>query len=182
MEFRNVSGQGYSHCIFDTKTYIVYEIHVEVPETDQCFRWLNPDFKKAYYVEAESRDSNPNEAWDGVAYTHVDADELILEYLSDIGEEDYDNLPNFSTNHVMSMPGTMGGATVTFKEDEMKRFNVNLDVRFVLEVEAESMDEAAEKAKHFQETMKTGWGDHNNDVTWVDSYHVKESVEQELNI
>ena len=233
LEFQDVKGKGYAHVIYDTKDYNVYEIHVEVPETEQCFRWLNSKTKEAFYKESERRGVNPNNAWDEVGYIHVETEELILEYLENIGELIYFNLPDIQSsaidgkvsvpidlsneemlmlmtkaheadmtlnqfaekilremierhkqgeNLILPMPGTIGGAKIIFEEDNMKKFTVKLDVRYVLEVDAESMDQAATKAKHFQETMKTGWGEHEDDVIWMDTYAIKESVEQELNI
>ena len=187
IEFRDTDGQSYAHAIYDTKNYIVYEIHIEVPGQSQAFRWLNPITKSAYYTEAERRGIDPNNAWDDVGYTHVDTEELMLEYLKDIGETYYDNLPIVESKNesfTMPMPGTLGGATITFKETDMNNtYMVNLDVRHLLEVKASSMDEAIEKATHFQETMPKGWGDHDNfDVCWVDTYIVKESAERDINI
>ena len=124
MEFRDADGNGYSHCIFDTKTYEVYQIHVEVPlvsneagSPEQVFHWISDSVKQAYYQECESRDCDPNIAWDEVTYTHVDSEELILQYVKDIGETYYDNLPLVGTSQVMEMPGTMGGAKIVFPED-----------------------------------------------------------------
>lgn len=188
IEFRDTDGQGYAHAIYDTKTYIVYEIHIEVPGTDQAFRWLNPITKSLYYTEAERRNVNPNNAWDEVGYTHVDTDELILEYLKDIGETYYDNLPIIESNpesYTMPMPGTLGSATITFQKEEkiMTTFKVSIDVRHELEVKADNVENALEKARHFQETMPKGWGDHDEfDVTWVDTFVVKEITEREINI
>jgi hypothetical protein len=241
IEFRDTNGAGYAHAIYDTKNYIVYEIHIEVPNTEQCFRWLNPITKHAYYSEAEKRGIDPNNAWDEVGYTHVDTDELILEYLEDIGLGYYNNLPILSSKEpieevgedgrvgvpleleddelfnimklaheadmslnefvekilreeilriqteekfVLPMPGTIGSAKLVFpenkEESDMKTFKVNLDIRQVIEVDADSMDEAVKKATHFHETMKHTWGEHNDDISWVDSYPVKQSVEETL--
>jgi hypothetical protein len=186
IEFRDTDGQSYAHAIYDTKNYIVYEVHIEVPGQNQAFRWLNTITKHAYYTEAERRGIDPNLAWDDVGYIHVDTEELMLEYLKDIGETYYDNLPiveSKSESFIMPMPGTLGSAKLTFKENNMKTYMVNLDVRHLLEVTASSMDEAIKKATHFQETMPKGWGDHNDfEVCWVDTYIVKESVEHEINI
>jgi hypothetical protein len=187
IEFRDTDSQGYAHAVYDTENYVVYEIHIEVPGQDQAFRWLNPDFKQAYYAEAVVMRVDPNMAWDEVGYIHVDTEELILEYLKDIGETYYDNLPIIESkdeSFTMPMPGTLGGATITFKENDMNNtYMVNLDVRHTLEVKASSMDEAIKKATHFQETMPKGWGEHNDfEVCWIDTYIVKESAERETNI
>jgi hypothetical protein len=95
MEFKDADGQGYAHCIFDTNTFDVYEIHVEVPGYDQAFRWLNPATEHAFFAESRDREVDANEAWEGVKYVNIDGDnpERILDYLDDIGDTYYDNLP-----------------------------------------------------------------------------------------
>lgn len=60
----------------------------------------------------------------------------------------------------------------------MTTYNVNIDVRFTFNVDAESMDDALAKATHFQETMRHQWGESDNTVSWVDSYPVKNTVSQ----
>lgn len=233
IEFRDTSGQGYAHAIYDTKNYTVYEINVTVPNRDICFRWLNPEFKDAFYSDAESRGVDPEEAWDDVKCTNVDSEARIIDHLENIGECDYSEVPDekgrvsvplelteeetfrlmkaahekdVTLNQLvedilreeillrkadaaftMPMPGTLGSATLVFpeeneKEVEEKSFNVHLDVRYHLEVTAETANDALEKAKFFQETMPTGWGQNKEEVCWVDTYLVKESVEQALNI
>lgn len=119
LEFRDTDGQGYCHCIFDTKTYEVYQIHVEVPlvtneaETPtQVFLWTDDSVKKAYCDESIARGIEPYVAWDDINYTVVDTEELILEYVKDIGETYYDNLPL-----VLEMPGTIGGAKIVFPSE-----------------------------------------------------------------
>ena len=124
MEFRDTDGSGYCHCVFDTKTYDVYEIHVEVPlisneaeSPEQTFRWISDNVKQAYYKECEDRNCDTDIAWDEVRYTHVDTEELILQYVKDIGETYYDDLPLVGTSQVMEMPGTIGGAKIVFPEE-----------------------------------------------------------------
>ena len=82
----------------------------------------------------------------------------------------------------MDMPGTIGGAKLVFPEDKkMTKYTVKLDVRFTFEVNAESAGGAAAKAKYFQQTMKSSWGD-DTDVCWMDSYPVKEIIERDLDV
>jgi hypothetical protein len=192
MEYRDVDGNGYAHCVFDTKTYEVYQIHVEVPLTSneadaphQTFQWIDPAYLTSYILEAKEHGTNPDIAYDDVRYTNVYDESTILQYVKDIGEGYYDDLPVPEEKpFTMDMPGTIGGAKITFPEEiEMtERFTVKLDVRYELEVEANSADEAIEKAKYFQETMPKGWGDHDNfDVSWIDTYVVKEIVERDIN-
>ncbi len=61
----------------------------------------------------------------------------------------------------------------------MKTFSVALDVKFLFDVDAENMDEAAEAAKHFFKTMKHHWGE-GSSICWVDNYITKQSVSQEV--
>lgn len=230
IEFRDTAGQGYAHAIYDTVNYTVYEINVTVPDQDVCFRWLNPEFKDAFYSDAENRGVDPDEAWDDVKCTDVDSEARILDHLKTIGECDYSEVPDekgrvsvplelseeetfnlmklahekdVTLNHLvenilkdeillrkaddsftMSMPGTIGSASLQFPEEEAdeKTFNVYLDVRYHLEVTAETGDDALEKAKFFQSTMPTGWGKNKEEVTWIDTDVVRETVEHRINI
>jgi hypothetical protein len=160
--------------IFDTKTQVVYEVELHDYAYNKAYRVINPDYAKSHKKEAKRRDVDLNQAWDCVEYVDVSVLEMISAMKNTFQED---------TSFTMPMPGTMGGAKLIFPEDTMSTFNVKLDVRYELEVKAESMDEAVEKAKHFQETMPKGWGDHNEfDVCWVDTYVVKESAERETNI
>ena len=100
MEFQDVDLQGCSHCIFDTKTYEVYEIVAEVPlgtneagAPNQLFRWQNPKFLQAYLNECKDRNEPPNIAWDDVTFYDIPSEEIILQYVKDIGDGYYDDLP-----------------------------------------------------------------------------------------
>lgn len=183
LEFRDADGNGCSHCIFDTKDYTVYQIHADVPGTDQAFQWTNPQYVMAYINECKSLNIDPDEAWDDVKYTIVNDEETILKYIKDIGETYYDNLPIAGEDEPfkMEMPGTIGSAKLVFPEEKemSEQYMVKLDVRFELDVTASSADEALEKARHFQETMRHNWGEGEN-ITWHDKYVVKEAVERTL--
>jgi hypothetical protein len=233
LEFRDENGDGYSHCIFDTKNYTVYQIHVDVPKQDRAFQWTNPDYVAAYHNESIQHDSDPSLAWDDVVYTIVDDEDTILEYVENIGSLYYDELPlpeprvgsdgrvsvpldltdkeqlrlmtlaheaDMTLNKyvemalqsaidaekeknkmIMDMPGTIGGAKLVFpKDDDMnKNFMVKLDLRFELDVSAESADQALKDAHYWVETMKHNWGEGTN-IVWHDKYVVKESVEREV--
>jgi hypothetical protein len=80
----------------------------------------------------------------------------------------------------LPMPGTMGSATLIFDEEAMKHFTVTLDVKFIFDVDATNMDDAAGKARHFFETMKHSWGENMESVTWHDHYITKQSVSEEV--
>jgi hypothetical protein len=63
------------------------------------------------------------------------------------------------------------------------KYNVSIDIRQEFEVDASSMDEALAKAICFQETMKTGWGDTQNDtVSWINTETVKHAVSHDINL
>lgn len=92
MEFRDADGNGYSHVIFDTQTYECYEVHVEVPDESVAIRWIARDYKTKFYDECKRRNVDPSTAWDNVNYIHVDTEELILEYVRDLGQLKYENV------------------------------------------------------------------------------------------
>lgn len=94
MEFRDVNGKGYAHCVFDTKTYEVYEIHAEIPGQDVAFRWVNPLKEHALFHESKARGIDSSYAWDDVKYINIapSNEERILDHLDDIGEGHYDNI------------------------------------------------------------------------------------------
>ena len=119
MEFRDADGMGYAHCIYDTKTYDVYQIHVEVPGTEQCFQWIHPDWEDAYFEECLRRNLDPRNAWDDVVYETVQEDSQIMSYLTDVGATYYDNLPIAPNQAGMTldMPGTLGGAKLVFPNE-----------------------------------------------------------------
>jgi hypothetical protein len=100
MEFRDTDQHGYAHCIYDTYTYEVYEVHVEVPLTTNeaeaphnPFVWYNPKYRDSYIAECNEMGLDPTNAWDDVSYTEITDEELILQYVKDIGETYYDDIP-----------------------------------------------------------------------------------------
>jgi hypothetical protein len=195
MDFKDADSTVYASAVFDVQSQEVYSINVEVPGYQQAFLWLNPDYKTNYYNECYQRGIDPNIAWDNVNFTHVDTEELILEYVRDVGDTNYDDIPlppddiptltdtvEQDPPFIMPMPGTMGSATYKFGDGfqnnkETNMFKVNLDVRMTYDVEATSMDEAVSKARKWQQTSKTYHGEGEN-IHWADSYIVKTSVEQ----
>jgi len=92
IDFADTDGLEFSSVVFDTKTQTVYELAVNVPGYRQAFIWRHPDFEKAHLSECQARSIEPNVAWDDVMYEVVD-DKTILEYVKDVGETYYDNLP-----------------------------------------------------------------------------------------
>lgn len=100
IEFKDTDGNYYAQCVYNSKTYQTYEIQIHVPLTSneagaprQYFRWIDSDYKRAYYEECLSKNVDPDMIDKTNNYTHVETEELILEYLKDVGETYYDNLP-----------------------------------------------------------------------------------------
>lgn len=105
LEFRDVDAQGFAHCIYDTETYEVYQVHVEIPRQDTALLWTNPKYISLYLEECKHRNVDPAEAWDDVKYHIVEQSELILGYIKGAAELNYSNFPL-----TLEMPGTMGSA------------------------------------------------------------------------
>ncbi len=56
----------------------VYEITVEVPAKNICYRWIDPEFKQALFDETKAKGFDPKFAWDDVAYFDLELEEDIL--------------------------------------------------------------------------------------------------------
>jgi hypothetical protein len=95
----------------------------------------------------------------------------MLEYIENIINLDYANLPVIDFKEYFSTNQTT--------DTTMKQYTVKLDVRYTFDVEADSIEDALEKATRFQQTMKSSWGDV-PEVSWLDTEVVKEIVEREL--
>ncbi len=189
MEFRDIDGRGYCHCVYDTKTYDVYQIHVEVPNTDECYMWLNPMYKDAYLKECEQREEDWTIAWDEVKYIIVETGSEILRLVENIGNSIVptrepiiaEELAALSEIEHDRLVDEMRNANKTLRKLEIdnsdpvkQTFTVNVDVRYVLELETSSMDEASRLAQH--------WLNDKNSVnaSYIDNYIIKESVERNL--
>jgi len=166
--FKDQNDQPCGHCIYDNDTNEVVYLSAEVPGQPLAFQWIHSEYKDFYCKELGE---DWNIAWDEVTYTNVLTEELMLEYIEDIINLDYTNLPVIDFKEYFSTNQT--------NEDTMKQYTVKLDVRYTFDVEANSIDEAVAKANHFQQTMKHGWGDV-PEVSWLDTEVVKEIVEREL--
>jgi len=163
--FKDQNGRGCGHCIYRNDTNEVVFIGVEVPGQPLAFQWIHPDYKKSY---CEELGEDWNIAWDDVTYTNVLTEELMREYIEDIINLDYDNLPVIDSKEYFSTNKAI-----------MKQYTVKLDVRYTFDVDANSFEEAIAKANHFQQTMKPSWGE-GPEVSWRDTEVVKEIVEREL--
>lgn len=100
LEFKDTDGNHYAHCVYDSKTYQTYEVQIVIPLTSneagvwqQSFRWIDSDYRRAYYEECLSKNIDPDMFEKDNNYIHVDTEELVLEYVKDVGETYYDNLP-----------------------------------------------------------------------------------------
>lgn len=58
--------------MFDTRDQTVYQVDVSDYQNNRAYRLTNPDFVDAYRAEANSRQINPTEAWEGVNYTELE--------------------------------------------------------------------------------------------------------------
>lgn len=65
--------------IFDTKTQVVYEVQAHDYANNRAYRIINPEFKAAHSIEAQSRSVAENEAWDDLSYVDLETDEDFLE-------------------------------------------------------------------------------------------------------
>lgn len=92
IDFADVTGEPYCSVVHDTKTYAVYQIDCHVPGQDQAFKWTNPEFSDVYLKECKKRKIDPLVAWDEVRFEMVE-EETIMQYIKDIGEMYYDDLP-----------------------------------------------------------------------------------------
>jgi hypothetical protein len=83
---------GYSFSIvFSTKSQKVYEVSMCDYTNDRAYRMINPKNQEKHRKEAESRNVNLNEAWDGVDYVDLDVvDDFIQKALAIRAGEEYD--------------------------------------------------------------------------------------------
>lgn len=71
--------------VFDRATQVVYEMIACDYDSNEAFRWTNPDVVEARQAEATQRGVNVNEAWDDIEYQDLDAEEFA-EVANTIGE------------------------------------------------------------------------------------------------
>lgn len=102
MDFESNPNEVSFSLIFDTVTQEVYEATVCDYTKENCYRIMNPDYTDAYLCEADSRNVNPNQAYDEVEYIDIDVEEDFIEKATAIlNGQPYDervtvafNLPN----------------------------------------------------------------------------------------
>lgn len=77
--------------VFDTRSHEVYEVSAYDYSRDRAYRMINPDYKTQHSQEAEEKDVDAQEAWEGVDYVDLDVEEDFLEKArAIIAGEDYD--------------------------------------------------------------------------------------------
>ena len=76
----------YAHVsvIYSTITQEIYQAEVSVKadawdEDKKPYRWLNPDYKEAFYSECKERKVKKNKAWDDVKWVDLEVEEDFLE-------------------------------------------------------------------------------------------------------
>lgn len=91
------SDFGSVSIIFDTLFQTVYEVTTEAKskawkDEPPPYRWINPEFSKAYLAEALERKINPYQAWDDVNYVEVETELDMLAKIEAVfkGNESFD--------------------------------------------------------------------------------------------
>ena len=88
----------YAHVsiLYSTVDQTVYQAEVSVKreawdEDKKPYRWLNPEYQKAFYKESKKRKVDPNQAWDDVKWIDLEMAEDFLEKATAIfNGEEYD--------------------------------------------------------------------------------------------
>jgi hypothetical protein len=79
-------------CVFDTKDHFVYELEAWDNATDRIYRWINPDYIKAYKKACKKHDVDFKNACDRLNYIDLDVEGDILEKIHAIANnEAYDD-------------------------------------------------------------------------------------------
>jgi hypothetical protein len=78
-------------CVFDTKEHFLYEMEAWDNANDRVYRWIHPDYIKAYKKSCKKHDVRFENAFDNVNFTDLDVEADILEKARAIAnEEEYD--------------------------------------------------------------------------------------------
>jgi hypothetical protein len=198
MEFRNINGEGYSHCIYDTKTYQVYLVYVEQPNSNNLFQWFDPEAKVKYFEESKVRNIDPMIAFDDIEYTLVEKEVDILTLMSSYGQGIYfvpelqipiaEELEALSVidndklvDDMRDKNKLLRDLEATSQSTNTHTFVVELDVKHRFEVTAVSYDEASKVAFEWHDAYsKTDPWVHDA-VVPLDSFVVKEVIQREFN-
>jgi len=77
--------------IYDTVTQVIYEVTVCDYNKNNCYRIIHPDYVDEYRYEAESKNCNPNQAFDDVEYSDIeDIDDFIAKATAINNGDEYD--------------------------------------------------------------------------------------------
>jgi hypothetical protein len=78
-------------CVFDTREHFVYEMEAWDNVNNRVYRWIHPDYIKAYKKACKKHDVRFENAFDDVNFTDLDVEADILEKARAISnEEEYD--------------------------------------------------------------------------------------------
>lgn len=78
-------------CVFDLTTQTVYEMSVCDYKNSRAYRWINPEYRKAFKNESIREDSDANQAWDDVNFVDLEmADDLYEKTVAIFNGLDYD--------------------------------------------------------------------------------------------
>lgn len=84
INFDDIRSRPVGSFLFNSRTAEVYEITVEVPGEELCYRWIRPGFENDYRLEAAAKGVPADIAWDDVEYTDIETEDDILEKLTAI--------------------------------------------------------------------------------------------------
>lgn len=78
-------------CIFDTQDHFLYELEAWDNVNNRVYRWIHPDYIKAYKKACKKRDVSFKSAFDDVKFIDLDVTDDILEKARAIANgEEYD--------------------------------------------------------------------------------------------
>ena len=78
-------------CVFDTKEHFVYELEAWDNANNRVYRWIHPDYIKAYKKACKKHDVRFENAFDDVNFIDLDVESDILEKVTAItNDEPYD--------------------------------------------------------------------------------------------
>lgn len=80
----DLDGNEVGGCIYNRLSMKVYQVEVHVYDDQVSYRWTHPEWKQAYYDEAEARGVDSRTAYDDVDFTDVFEEEDILKLLTEI--------------------------------------------------------------------------------------------------
>jgi hypothetical protein len=87
------SDHAHATVLFDSQTQMVYEASVNAKDEKLTpYRWLNPEYKDAYYAESADKKIDPNNAWDDTNWCDLEVTDDWLEKARAIfNGESFDN-------------------------------------------------------------------------------------------